>query len=957
MTGGTMETVEMSRPAERSIRKKLTIIVFFTCGAAILLACAIFAVYDVVTFEVSLKNELKTVADITGSNSSAALTFGDAAAAAEILRSLRAQKHIVEACVYQPNGTVLAAYRSSRLDRSAAFPKPEPDLAEIRGGHIVVFHTIRLNGERIGTIYLKSDLQELHARVVHFSEIFAVIILLSLSTAYLLSSNLQRAISEPILDLARAAFAVSLHKDYSIRATKRSADEVGFLYDRFNEMMSQIQRREQALEEIHAELELRVDERTKALQKEVAERNQAQQELADRTDFLNSLIQNSPLAIIVIGREHRLLMCNPAFESLFGCRQTEILGRPIEEIVGADPQESQRITNQVISGQQVHFITRRKRSDGSMIDVELYAVPLLSNGKVVRTLGMYHDITERVRADEALVRAKEAAEAASRAKSEFLANMSHEIRTPMNGIIGMTDLALDTRLSREQREYLSMVKSSAHSLLGVLNDILDFSKIEAGKLDLEIAPFHLRQSLGETLKALAFRAHEKELELIWRVNDDVPDALEGDVGRLRQVLVNLVGNALKFTQAGEVSVEVEQQAASPDAAIDGAIDGAMLHFRVRDTGIGIPEEKQAVIFDAFTQADNSTTRKYGGTGLGLSICSRLVKMMGGQIWVESQMGQGSTFHFTIRVGIADRSESTKQQPEAQEPQSQQVVGRQPATPLDNVDDKSLLGEMGARCMTVLLAEDNAVNRLVAKRLLEKHGHAVLVAENGAEAVSTFEGERERIDAILMDIQMPEMDGLTAIRAIRAKEKDSKHHVPIIALTAHAMKGDREKCLAAGADDYITKPLQTSDLIAALARARAQSAVAFPQHERTPAPQPETQTGHAKIDWATALDRMDGDRDLLAEVARLFIDEWPTTKAEIDALLEKRDLKAAERLVHGLKGAAANLGAQNVSESAFRVEKLARSGDYQQARHEWERAKCEAEHLVGEIGSLLVSVPN
>ncbi|HTU34363.1 MAG TPA: ATP-binding protein [Candidatus Acidoferrum sp.] len=932
---------EILGSSEHSLRTKLTGIVFITCGAAILLACAIFAVYDIVTFQSSLKKELVTVAEITGSNTRAALAFGDARGAREILNSLRAQTHIVEGCVYEPNESILARYARDESDKARVFPRPESDRAEIRGDSIVVFRTIRLNGDRIGTIYIKSDLKQLSSRVARFAEIFLVVIFLSLSTAYVLSSNLQRSISEPILELARAAFAVSLHKDYSIRATRHSKDEIGFLYDRFNEMMSQIQRRERELHRAHANLELSVDERTKELQREVAERKQAQHELAERTDFLNSLIQNSPLAIIVTNPEHKVEMCNPAFESLFARRQADIVGQTIEQIVGTPAQESVRIGEKVVRGEQVHFAAQRKRSDGSMIDVELYVVPLCGKEKIGRVLTMYHDLTERVRAEEALVRAKDAAEAASRAKSEFLANMSHEIRTPMNGVIGMTDLALCTELSSEQREYLSMVKASAHSLLGILNDILDFSKIEAGKLDLEIAGFSLRQSLGETLKAFEFSAHQKGLQLTWRVNDDVPDGLEGDVGRLRQVLINLVGNALKFTQAGEVSVEVEQSQSSPS--------GALLHFRVRDTGIGIPDEKRTLIFDPFTQADNSTTRRYGGTGLGLSICARLVELMGGEIWVDTRVGNGSTFHFTARVGVTDGQRAT----------ALQDSGGQSKAPGRGAEQNEGAIQTHEDGLTVLLAEDNVVNRLVAKRLLEKHGHEVLIAENGIEAVSSFEREREHIDAILMDIQMPEMDGLAAIRAIRTREGKTWGHVPVIALTAHAMKGDREKCLEAGADDYITKPLHTPDLLAALGRARRQKTEAVDRADRTAdqAIKGEAQVGHDGVDWAAALKHVDGDRELLAEVARLFAEKWSTTRAELEASFEKHDLKMTELLAHGLKGAAANLGAQGISEPAFHLEKLARAGEYEEARVQWKIVRNGVEHLLMEIDSLFAKVPS
>ncbi len=1185
----------MRSPRDLSIRQKLTRIVFFTCGVAILLACSIFAFYDALSFQSSLKNELATLGEITGSNTTAALEFADAASAQETLASLSAQKHIVEACLYTRDGLILATYVRGNSKKDASFPKAEADREEFRSGHIILFRHIRLKDETIGTIYMKSDVGVLYSRGIRFVEILVIVILLSLATAYFLSSRLQTTISEPILELARAAFAVSLNKDYSIRATKRSKDEIGFLFDRFNEMMSQIQRHEMALHEAQAGLELRVSERTQELQKEVAERTRAQealrtseerfrlaieegpigmaligreseflkvnrllcemlgyseeefshlnfhsvlhhdevpaiaeraeraerhfagrapsdkletrfvakngevlwvdlsvspvrdsqgqllyglavmqnitkrklaeQALADRTAFLNSLIETSPVAIAVIDPAHKLQLCNRAFESLFGYQQAEILGRPLEETVGShDTAEAREIGGMVEDGQQVHIITQRKRRDGSIIDVELYAAPLISNGKYSGGLRMYHDITERVRAEEALHRAKEAAEAASRAKSEFLANVSHEIRTPMNGILGMTELALDTNLSPEQREYLTLVKSSADSLLIVLNDILDFSKIEAGKLDLQSIDFSLRDSVGETLKALAFRADQKGLELTWRVAADVPDALLGDVGRLRQVLVNLVGNSLKFTEKGEVSINVETKERTPQSVA--------LHFSVRDTGIGIAPEKQKAIFEPFTQADSSTTRKYGGTGLGLGITARLVLMMDGTVWVESQVGHGSTFHFTVRFGVSNRVSEVAaaahvhalrglrvlivddnqtnraillemlghsgMRPEAaascdealailndarggEHPFSVVISDMQmprkdgfalveeiralsehrelpvlilsstgqpgdaarfrqlgisaylmkPVQPSElfkaiaaataHLDSANESGDSHAsdkpsqtaqREMTILLAEDNPVNRIVAQRLLEKHGFSVLLAENGRQAIECLERERDRIDAVLMDIQMPEMDGLTAIRDIRKRERETRQHIPIISLTAHAMRGDRENCLNAGADEYLTKPLHTPDLIAALDRVHGA--------KRNTAPSSATQNtpddvSLAVLDLPGALERMDGDRDLLEEVLHLFAEEWPKSKDELQTAIDAGDCRLSERLAHTLKGASGSLGAQRVSCAAFELEKLSRAGNLEKARDEWQVVQNETATFLTEFEALLRKV--
>ena len=889
---------------EFSLQHKLQGIVVASCAVALLVASTIFTVNDQRTFLQGKQEDLVASAKMIGSISTAALRYEDVQSAQEILRVFEADPQIALVCIYQRE-EVLAVYRRAGAQAGICPRAKLRDESSVDARKIARYQRIFAGEEALGGVYLEADLADMHERLIRIVAVDAVTVVVSLLIAFLLSYRLQRVISRPIRELAKTA-SLSARGDHSLRARKWSNDEIGLLCDQFNGMLERIQQRDQTVQKAYEQLEERV---------------------AERTEYLNAVLDNSPLAIMVLDKERKLQLCNPAFEQMFQYSRSEILGKPVDGTVirGAAVQEAQKAAQETAQGRAVRMVTQRTRRDGTTVEVEGYGVPLQMNGQIIGSLVLYLDISERLRAERAMQQAKEQAEAASRAKSEFMANMSHEIRTPMNGIMGMTDLVLDTELDAEQREYLNMAKSSADALLTLINDILDFSKIEAGKLEIDRIEFSLIDSLGETMKSLSLRAHQKGLELAYELQADVPDRLIGDPGRLRQIIVNLVGNAVKFTEHGEVilNVGVESRGAGE----------VCLHFMIRDTGIGIPEDKRGSIFEAFTQADGSMTRTYGGTGLGLTISSRLVQCMGGNIWVESEVGRGSRFHFTAKFGapeaawkktvererrslreidvlVVDDNETNRRilmkmlsgwsaKPVGVASGAEamvvlrdaQMLGRgfplilldaqMPVTdgfalveqiklnPQWNAATIMMLSSAGQRgdarrCrelgvaayltkpvrtgelleailvalgngvggvvpaaekaaplvtrhslreaharLRILLVEDNPVNQRLAIRLLEKRGHAVTLAGNGEEALAAV--GRAEFDLAFMDVQMPVMDGLQATAAIRAREKIFGGHLKIVAMTAHAMVSDQQRCLTAGMDDYLSKPLQQDAL--------------------------------------------------------------------------------------------------------------------------------------------------
>jgi PAS domain S-box-containing protein len=807
-------------------------------------------------------------------------------------------------------------------------------------------------------------------------------------------------------------------------------------------------------------------------------RKRAEAEVVRQKQFFEALVRNSPAAIIVLDNNEKIQSCNPAFEQLYGYSAQEVIGKDIDPFVTSPEniEEATAFTKAAMSG-LVHGNFKRRRKDGSPVDVEIFGVPVVVEGERVGSLGIYHDISD-------LVRARREAEEASRAKSEFLANMSHEIRTPMNGVIGMLELALDTPLTPEQRDYLNTSLQSAEALLTLLNDILDFSKIEARRLDLEMIDFDLRNTVEDVAYTLANRAQDKGLEMACLISQGIYSDVRGDPGRLRQILVNLVGNAIKFTEHGEVVIHA--------APVSETETHASVRFSVQDTGIGIPPERQAVIFERFTQADGSTTRRYGGTGLGLTISKQLVEAMGGRIGVRSEVGKGSNFWFEVtfekqseakaepqvtpvdllnlnilciddnatsrmiltkilsgfgcRVSTADSgaeglellraahragnpfrlilldmqmpgmdgeqtARAIKSDPIGQDikiivltsmgergdvkrlealgcsaylhkPVKQKMLSdaivavlgyKPPKGGTGRLITRHTLAEQKRQGMRILLAEDNAINQKLAVLLLQKAGYLVDAVENGQQVLERLQAEQ--YNAVLMDVQMPVMDGFEATRRIRQLEGGNAH-IPIIAMTAHALKGDRERCIESGMDDYVSKPLQPQALITAIdrwARSREEmEAAPAPRRDvifhgaesspgldaaelQTPGPPPAAPpAAGAPLNVAAALPRFNNDQEFYTDMCREFVGHLATRIEVMKTTLQSGDVIGLNRHAHSLKGLAANFGAEFLSALAAELEQQTRQGELAHAPALIEQVSTESRRVVEFIGANILN---
>ncbi len=804
-----------------SIKRKLMLIATLTSSLALLLASAGFLIYDLAAFRTRMSQDLMTQAEIIGSNSMAALVFRDEKAVAEILAALEAKDEIVAAAAYSPDGRLLASYSRADRDRVSLPARPEPTGHRFDDNSLKAFHEVTVHEQTVGTLFLESDMQQWHARLVSYTGIVGVLMVAGALFALLLASRLQRVISEPILELERTMKTVSAQKNFGLRAAKSQDDEIGALIDGFNKMLAEIQQRDAALQSANdalktrtLELEQEVVERLRAqedlktlnvtLEQRVAERSAAAEQraaevvrskdaLQKQTRILQSILDTMSDGVIVADDAGGVMMFNPAAAAILRLdpydtiseEWVERCGLYLPDAVTRYPHRSfplmQAIRGHAVEAAEALVLNDERLSGGIWLSID--ATPLKDEDGVLHNgVAILRNITAHKRAEEALLKAKDAAEAASRAKSQFLANMSHELRTPLNAIIGYSEMLQEEALSDGAQESfadLQRIHAAGRHLQSLIDGILDLSKIEAGKMELLLENFEALSAVEEVVTTVRSLVEKNGNTLNVRAVGEIGD-MWGDVTKVRQILVNLLSNAGKFTENGVISLQVSRHWIEAREWVC---------FRVSDTGIGMTEEQSSRLFQDFTQVDASTTRKYGGTGLGLAISRRFCEMMGGTITVESVPAQGSTFIVWLPLQVA----SSVEEGGAVAIQRSERVAR---------------GTSVASSNTVLVIDDDPLVRDLMARLLLKEGLTVHAVADGSEGIEV--ARRVRPAAITLDVMMPGMDGWTVLAAL--KSSPDLADIPVVMVS---MADDRHRGYALGASDYLTKPIEPARLAAIL----------------------------------------------------------------------------------------------------------------------------------------------
>ena len=1054
-----------------SIRQKLTAIIMLASAVILFLGISVFIIWGQIDARQQLICDLNSHAGVIGDNCKAALAFSDKKDAEQTLSAVKAKHSIIFACIYDKQDRIFAQYQRIGTSEKIQPPQPKKDSYSFENGGLSVFKKIELDSEMIGIVYLQDDMSDIHSKLAHDSIVAGVTLLIVLVIAYFLSSNLQKVVSKPILSLAKVATSVSEKKDYSLRVSHLSNDEIGHLVWAFNRMLEQIQKRDSALVEAKEGLETRVSERTaeltainEQLRQEITKRKKAEQalraesnKLRKEKDKAQKYLDVAGTVFVVINVDQRVSLINKKGCQILGYKEDEIVGknwfenfipqqirekttavfnkllcgevklaeyyenpvltkskeeriiswhntilrdeqgninailgsgediterkqlhetldrkqrnleaifdaapvgmilvdnqgfvkrvndilaklvhRDFSEIINRQPGEGLSCINSsnqadgcgngpfcskcpirntfesvLSSSQPIHGVEIQAALliDGKEVNpwLEISAEPALIDEKRYVVLAI-QDITKRKNTEKALREAMAQAKMANAAKSQFLATMSHEIRTPMNAIIGFSNLLTEADLTNEQKEHLNLVRVSSHNLLRLIDDILDLSKIEARKVDVEIDEYSLGQLLNSVESLMMPKAEAEGLDFKIIEDGGLPAQIRTDVTRARQCLINLVGNAVKFTREGHVYLRVSLQ------EIENA---PFIRFDVEDTGIGIPQDKQNEIFKTFVQADNSTSREFGGTGLGLAISKRLAELLGGQLTMTSELGKGSVFSLTIPAGLDVAKQLIL---------NRQNMAKDIKAGMDEVKQAELSGR-------ILVAEDARTNQVLIKSLLKRLGLKVTIAEDGNQAVQ--QALSKQFDLIFMDIEMPNMNGYEATKALRKEGLKT----PIVALTAYAMKGDDEKCFEAGCDGYISKPIENEKLLQTLNKylsagnediCRQIDSVKSDveqlsrlcsettSSDNAPAGPADKQYGECPVDFEL-IKKIYDDEEILKETVKIFLEEAPQTIELLAEAITAGDSKNVKLYAHKLKGLARHVAAKKIIDMLYELE--------------------------------------